>query len=142
MSDKNQPLLPSRIYDVSEVLRMYPLLTTYSSLLEKKYEQAENSANRMALMEENSEELRICELELDMILDSLLEMTAELKSEYGIGIFDPVTGALKIPCYGKSSRTLVFIYFDSETVRDETQMMCKRTEFGTVLAGLTPYSQS
>jgi hypothetical protein len=65
MSNQNHQL-PSRIYEMQEVLKMYPLLTTYSSLIEKKYDLAEKTANKMALLDESSEEHRICELELDL----------------------------------------------------------------------------
>lgn len=141
MSNQNHQL-PSRIYEMQEVLKMYPLLTTYSSLIEKKYDLAEKTANKMALLDESSEEHRICELELDMVLESLLDITAELKHEYGIGIFDPVTGAIKIPVYGFTTRSLVFLYFDTETIRDTDHMMVKKTEFGMPMAGLVPYNQS
>jgi len=142
MSYENQGLLPTRTYEMEEVLKMYPLLMTYCRLLETKYVNAESVANQLAMCEEGSQEHRNSELELDSLLDGLLDLTAELKNEYGIGIFDPVTGAIKIPVYGKSSRTLVFCYFDSETVRDEEKILVKRTEFGATLPGLVLYTQS
>jgi hypothetical protein len=127
---------------MDEVMMMYPLMRTYSRLLEAKYVAAESVANRLAVADEDSVESRNCELELDSLLNGLIEITSELKTEYGIGIFDPVTGALKIPVYGKDSRSLVFCYFDSESERDEKKIRVKETEFGAMLPGLVPWTQS
>jgi len=147
MDNTHNDLLPQKIYYMSDVLKMYPLLVLFSQLLESKYSKAEELANELAILEGKTDdvsknEARNIDIELDVVLDSMLELTSELKHEYGIRICDPVTGALNIPCYACSSRALVYVCFDHTCMRDSDKLLVHTTQLGMIEPGLSHWNMS
>ena len=137
--------IPMKIYKMSDLMKMHPLLAKISSLMENTYQDADGICAELAFCEESEEskeKKRLyakLDLELEGRLNAMLEMANELKMEFGIGICDPSIGAMNIPCYGNSSKALVYVCFDHTCDTSEDEIVCHETQNGVIIPGLTPW---
>lgn len=140
--------IPMKIYKVADIIKMHPLLAKISSLMENIYQDADGICCELALLEEagdDPEANRIMvrlEIELEARLDSLMDLGYELKHDLGIATCDPSIGAMNIPCYGDSSRALVYVCFDHTCNKNIDELFCHETSMGKIIPGLTPWNET
>ncbi len=125
-------------YYMSEILKMIPLLKSYSIDLEIKTHRSIKISEELEPLEQLGRSaklddvlrMRALNIELDALLESMLSMTEELKDDFNITICDPTLGAIDIPCWSKSEKTMVLVCYDHTCEADEDEIRCHPTMFG------------